>query len=99
MDPKVVVWVVFLFGGCFTTDPDIELEELKGRDFLLLLNKKSSENYNKETLADWGYASNITEANLQNQVSLPILVILTFKINKCQSKPDFEHFPKRSRCS
>lgn len=70
MDHKVLIWAVFLFGGCFATDPNIELEELKGRDFLLLLNKKSSENYNKETLADWGYASNITEANLQNQVSL-----------------------------
>lgn len=69
MDHKVIVWFVFIFGVAFATDPDIELEELRGRDFLLLLNKKASENYNKETLADWGYASNITEANLQNQVS------------------------------
>jgi hypothetical protein len=54
----------------FTTNPEIEEEELRARDFIQLLNKKTEEQNNRLTLAHWAYASNITDANLQHQVGL-----------------------------
>jgi peptidyl-dipeptidase A len=54
----------------FTTNPEIEEEELRARDFIQLLNKKTEEQNNRLTLAHWAYASNITDANLQHQLAV-----------------------------
>lgn len=51
------------------TDPEIEDEEIRARDYLQLLNQKTQEQENRLALAEWAYASNLTEANLRNKVS------------------------------
>ncbi|RZC41415.1 angiotensin-converting enzyme-like, partial [Asbolus verrucosus] len=66
----VLLLAVLNFHYAISTDPEIEAEELKARDFIQFLNKKTAENANKASLAHWAYASNITDANLQNQLAV-----------------------------
>ncbi|XP_074039099.1 angiotensin-converting enzyme [Leptinotarsa decemlineata] len=51
-------------------DPNIEEEERAAFEFLLAINKKTEENENKVALASWAYASNLTEENLKNELSV-----------------------------
>ena len=69
--------VLFYLHHASSTDPEIEAEEIRARDFLQFLNKKNEEHNNKQSLAHWAYASNITDANLQNQVR-PSYLLFSF---------------------
>lgn len=51
------------------SDPAIEDEEIRARAYLQLLNQRSAERANRVELANWAYDSNITDENLDNQVS------------------------------
>ncbi|CAG9818311.1 unnamed protein product [Phaedon cochleariae] len=51
-------------------DPNIEEEELAAYNFLLAINRKTEENDNKVAVASWAYSSNLTEENLQNQLTV-----------------------------
>ncbi|KAJ8978209.1 hypothetical protein NQ317_002029 [Molorchus minor] len=51
-------------------DPAIEEEELEASNFLAAINKKTEENEKKVALANWAYASNLTDENLKNQLSV-----------------------------
>lgn len=61
--------LLLLLANVFCKDPNIEEQELEAREFLRALNKKSEENANKVALAQWAYASNLTEENLKAQVN------------------------------
>lgn len=69
-----VLLVICLFQFLFdlatiqASDPTIEEEEIRGRAFIELLNEKTAKRNNKEALAGWDYASNISEENLKKQV-------------------------------
>ncbi|KAF5275953.1 hypothetical protein FQA39_LY00749 [Lamprigera yunnana] len=52
------------------SDPAIEEEEVRARDYLAILNEKTATRFNKETLAAWKYASNITDPNLNEQLKV-----------------------------
>lgn len=51
------------------SDPAIEEEEIRARAYLQQLNHREAERANRVELANWAYDSNITDENLQNQVS------------------------------
>ena len=55
-------------------DPDLEMEQIpddeaRARIYLDYLDKEFSKRATQSALADWAYASNITEENLKNKVS------------------------------
>ncbi|XP_008198828.3 angiotensin-converting enzyme-like [Tribolium castaneum] len=70
MDLVLVLVLGLLVHAGGATDPEIEDEELRARDFLQFLNKKNEESSNRLVLAEWAYASNITEQNLQNKLAV-----------------------------
>lgn len=74
-----IILAIFATSG-YTTDPEIETEELRARDFLQVLNKKNEESSNKLALAEWAYASNITDTNLQNKVKKLLFYFLKKQI-------------------
>ncbi|XP_069674785.1 angiotensin-converting enzyme-like isoform X1 [Periplaneta americana] len=56
-------------------DPDLEMqeapdEEAKAREYLEYLDKEFSERATKSALAEWAYASNITDENLKNKLAV-----------------------------
>jgi hypothetical protein len=72
-------WKLFLLLAAVTTitvsgfDPDLEMEQIpdeeaRARIYLDYLDKEFSKWATKSTLAEWAYASNITEENLKNKV-------------------------------
>lgn len=65
-----LVVVGLLFANVLGKDPNIEEQELEAREFLRALNKKTEENVNRVVVANWAYASNLTEANLKAQVKI-----------------------------
>ncbi|KAJ8963018.1 hypothetical protein NQ314_005615, partial [Rhamnusium bicolor] len=67
---KLLLFGLCCYGLIECKDPKIEEEELEARNFLLVINKKTAENSNKLALANWAYASNLTEENLQNQLNV-----------------------------
>lgn len=71
---------VLLVGLCYwciieAKDPTIEEEELEARNFLIAINRKTEENENKVAVANWAYATNLTDENLKNQVSIILHLI------------------------
>ncbi|KAK5649892.1 hypothetical protein RI129_000921 [Pyrocoelia pectoralis] len=52
------------------TDPSLEDEEIRAKAYMKLLNDKIAVRNNRETIAAWSYASNITEENLQEQLQV-----------------------------
>lgn len=75
----IFVFITLLGTDCFGADPAIEEEEIRARAYLQQLNQKEAERANKLELANWAYDSNITDENLQNQVSLFLLIFLFIK--------------------
>lgn len=66
----MTLWLIYLsITICFATDPAIEEEEIRARAYLQQLNLREAESANRVELANWAYDSNITDENLQNQVS------------------------------
>ncbi|CAG9827807.1 unnamed protein product [Diabrotica balteata] len=61
----VIAIVLYFALAASGKDPNIEEEEAAGYNFIRATNKKSEENLNKATIADWNYASNITDINLE----------------------------------
>lgn len=67
---KCVVVVLFaILVGVISTETDSKEEEKRARDFLEKLNERTAKRNNRVALAKWAYATNITDANLQEQVS------------------------------
>lgn len=58
--------VVLIAIGVVGGDKD---EEKRAKEFLKGLNERTAKRHNRIALANWAYASNITDQNLQNQVS------------------------------
>lgn len=67
---KILVLVLLSVIGVVCCD---ENEEKKAREFLEKLNERCAKRNNRVALANWAYASNITDENLQNQVSFLLL--------------------------
>jgi hypothetical protein len=62
-------------------DPDLEMEQIpddeaRARIYLDYLDKEFSKRSTQSALAEWSYASNITEENLQNKVRYGCSLIL-----------------------
>ncbi|CAG9769628.1 unnamed protein product [Ceutorhynchus assimilis] len=51
-------------------DANIEEEEYEARNFLILLNRQSERDANRLAIAQWAYASNLTDENLQAQLAI-----------------------------
>ncbi|ENN80010.1 hypothetical protein YQE_03557, partial [Dendroctonus ponderosae] len=45
-------------------------EEYEARNFLILLNRQTERDANRASLAEWAYASNLTEENLKNKLAV-----------------------------
>lgn len=65
----IVVVLLFAIALCAATDLDLKDEEQKAKEFLEKLNDRTAKRNNRVALANWAYASNISDANLQQQVS------------------------------
>lgn len=65
MTIKRLLLVLFVIGVVFANE---EEEEKRAREFLVKLNERCAQRNNRVALANWGYASNITIGNLQQQV-------------------------------
>ncbi|KAJ8961523.1 hypothetical protein NQ318_014773 [Aromia moschata] len=67
---KLILLGLCCYGVIQCKDPKIEEEELEAHHFLAAINKKTGENEHKVALANWAYASNLTEENLRNQLAV-----------------------------
>ncbi|XP_050519658.1 angiotensin-converting enzyme-like [Diabrotica virgifera virgifera] len=61
----VIVIILYFVLAASGKDPNIEEEEAAAYNFIRVTNKKIQENLNKAMIADWNYASNITDYNLE----------------------------------
>ncbi|XP_023310931.1 angiotensin-converting enzyme-like [Anoplophora glabripennis] len=66
---------LILIGLCWiclitAKDPAIEEEELQAQNLLRAINKRTEENENKVALANWAYATNLTDENLKHQLEV-----------------------------
>ncbi|XP_050313068.1 angiotensin-converting enzyme-like [Anthonomus grandis grandis] len=71
--PTVGVLLICLLILCdksIAKDASIEEEEYEARNFLILLNRQSDRDANRLALANWAYASNLTEENLKIQLAV-----------------------------
>lgn len=74
---KCVAVVLFaILVGVISTEADSKEEEKRAREFLEKLNERTAKRNNRVALAKWAYATNITDANLQQQVSWYLLLNL-----------------------
>ncbi|KAB0790846.1 hypothetical protein PPYR_14878 [Photinus pyralis] len=70
MRAHVFVCLVSFIFAAVAKDPSLEDEEIRARAYVKLLNDKIALRNNRETLAAWKYASNITEENLKEQLDV-----------------------------
>jgi len=74
MLPKLFYFGLFYltisYPSTLTKDVSIEEEEYEARNFLILLNRESEKDANRAALANWNYASNLTEENLKAQLDV-----------------------------
>lgn len=67
--PKMKPILIFLFTLAIGLVCAESEEEKRAREFLEKLNERSATRNNRVALVNWAYASNITDENLQKQVS------------------------------
>lgn len=60
----------FLINAICCSNPEIEEEELRARDFLRILDKESSEDSYDVQIAEWAYMTNLTEVNLRKKIEI-----------------------------
>lgn len=53
-----------------SVDPALEDEEITAISYIKYLNERASERHKRYSAAEWAYASNITEYNLKEKVSI-----------------------------
>lgn len=74
---KIIPILALLLGLCplhpWAKDASIEEEEYEARNFLILLNRQTERDANRASLAEWAYASNLTEENLKNKVCASLM--------------------------
>ncbi|XP_030751663.1 angiotensin-converting enzyme-like isoform X2 [Sitophilus oryzae] len=70
MLPKIFIIGCFCILAIIAKDVSIEEEEYNARNFLILLNRQTEKDSNRLSLANWAYASNLTEENLKNQLAV-----------------------------
>ncbi|ENN74047.1 hypothetical protein YQE_09338, partial [Dendroctonus ponderosae] len=71
---RIIPILALLLGLCplhpWAKDASIEEEEYEARNFLILLNRQTERDANRASLAEWAYASNLTEENLNNKLAV-----------------------------
>ncbi|XP_068081590.1 angiotensin-converting enzyme isoform X1 [Anabrus simplex] len=76
MTSRVLVLLLVVAAGVRALDPELELlqvqqdDEAKARAYLDYLNKEYGKRQNEASLAEWGYASNITEETLAKKLAV-----------------------------
>ncbi|XP_066138064.1 angiotensin-converting enzyme-like isoform X2 [Euwallacea fornicatus] len=70
----VLCLLVIICDKICAKDASIEEEEYEARNFLILLNRQSERDANRMALAQWAYASNLTDENLKNQLAVAVEV-------------------------
>ncbi|XP_076253432.1 angiotensin-converting enzyme-like [Rhynchophorus ferrugineus] len=70
MLPKIFIIGLIHLLTVLAKDASIEEEEYEARNFLAVLNKQTEKDNNRLTIANWAYASNLTENNLKNQLAI-----------------------------
>lgn len=68
---RVLILLICLYGAECSSQA-IEEEQIRAKSFLQQLDQKSSERVVRLNVAEWAYASNITDENLKNLVSINI---------------------------
>ncbi|KAF2896394.1 hypothetical protein ILUMI_09783 [Ignelater luminosus] len=101
-----LVHLGLLYNYVKASDPAIEEEEIRARAYIQLLNEKTAKRANEASIANWNYASNITDENLKKQLEVSARVaketkedwLETIKFNwKSFSDPDlYRQFKKYS---
>lgn len=65
-----VFCLLLICNRLYAKDASIEEEEYEARNFLILLNRQTEKDANRLAIAQWAYASNLTEENLKNQLAI-----------------------------
>jgi len=78
-----LAWVALLaVGQCSPRPKDGEYDETVAKEYLKYVNALDAVYSNEYSIAEWGYESNITDANLEIAVSVSYVILTKFESRK-----------------